>query len=262
MRLDEFLKAEATDILYCPSRGICPVGMVCGREAQPGKVLFPAVVPFEAKNLLWTDHRYEQHVFVVRDGVLASMAHLHNEGEVPFALFGAGIGIGMADLYIPSGASNTYHMRGVVPGHICSLPSKALRRNLEELSAEIPPKVMAAELYNQAGASLVQSILSSRPLLVDRVSMLLIALVILAQRGKRPGSEVNLTHGEIAELVHADRAAVTRVLHQLEEDNLVERGYKAITVQPALFANYEEWVGTCQRFYTVDATPQPGPGEE
>lgn len=253
MRLNEFQKAEAADILHCPNRALCPVGMVCGRESGPGKVLFPAIVPFEAKNLLWTDLHYDQHVFVVRDGVLTSMAHLHNEDEVPFALFGAGIGIGIADLYIPREDVNIYHMRGLIPGHICSLPSKALRRNLEDFPSDVPLKMMATSLYNQAGASLIQSILSSRPLLADRVAMLIIALVVIAQRGKRKETQINLTHGEIAELVHADRAAVTRVLCQLETDGFLKRGYRTIIAQPPLFRNYEEWVGTCQRFYTVQA---------
>lgn len=256
MRLDEFQKAEAADIFHCPNRALCPVGMVCGRESKPGKVLFPAVVPFEAKNLLWTDFRFDQHVFIVRDGVLTSMAHLHQEGEVPFALFGAGIGIGIADLYIPREEANTYHMKGLIPGHICSLSNRALRRNLEELSSDIPLKMMATSLYNQAGASLIQSILSSQPLLGDRVAMLIIALVVLAQRGKRRGRQINLTHGDIAELVHADRAAVTRILRQLEIDGFVERGYRTIIAQPSLFKAYEEWVGTCRRFYAVQAEGQ------
>lgn len=251
MRLDEFQKAEAAGIVHCPNRDLCPVGMVCGTEVSPGEILFPAVVEFEAKNLLWTDHRYEHHVFVVRDGVLASMAHLHTEGEVPFALFGAGIGIGIADLFIPRTESNTYHMKGLMPGHICSLPNKALRRSLEHLPKEVPLKMMATSLYNQAGASLIQSILSSQPLLADRVAMLLVALMVLAKRGGWRGREIKLTHGEMAELVHADRAAVTRVLQQLEERGFIERGYKSIIVKEMLIEEYQDWLETCKRFYSL-----------
>lgn len=253
MRLKDFQRSEESAVAYCPVRHLCPVGAVCGiegREPGPSKIM-PAVVAFDKGDLLWTDHRYEHHVFVVRSGVLSSMAHVEPDGEVPFTLFGAGIGIGIADLYVPYDDANNYHLHALVPGRICSLPSKPLKRCLEGLEANGVQKILAASLYNQASGSLMQSVIASRPLLCERIAMLLTGLKVIAERAGTEMGCARITHDEIASLVLSDRASVTRVLHQMEEKGLVRLGYRSIEIGDDLCRDYQHWMETCNRFSTV-----------
>lgn len=254
MRLKDFQRSEETAVSFCPIRHLCPVGAVCGTEngERAASKIMPAVIAFDKGDLLWTDHRYEHHVFVVRSGVLSSMAHVEPDGEVPFTLFGAGIGIGIADLYVPYDDANTYHLHALVPGSICSLPSKPLKRCLEGLEDDRAQKILAASLYNQASGSLMQSVIASRPLLCERIAMLLTGLKTLAERSGTEMTCARITHDEIASLVLSDRASVTRVLHQMEGKGLVKLGYRSIEIGSELCRNHRHWMETCNRFSTVD----------
>lgn len=250
MRLSEFQRAEESLVAHCPVRKLCPVGMVCGTGDEPGKML-PAVVEYGKGDLLWTDHRYERHVFIVREGVLSCMAHVEPEGEAPFTLYGAGIGVGLADLYVPHEDASTYHLHAIVPGRICSLPSKPLRRYLEALGGDIQQKILAVSLYNQSTGALFQSMISSRPLLSQRIAMLLLCLQTLAARGGARPDELHVTHDELASRVLSDRASVTRALHQMEELGLVRLGYRSVTITEKLRASNPEWIALCETFSTV-----------
>ncbi|MEC4294551.1 hypothetical protein [Adlercreutzia shanghongiae] len=41
---------------------------------------------------------------------------------------------------------------------------------------------------------------------------------------------------------------MTRALHQMEEDGLVELGYRSVTVREPLYVRYAEWIETCNAF--------------
>lgn len=253
MRLSDFQRNEESEVTYCPVRAICPIGMVCGitREPLSSAKLMPAVLSYDKGDLLWTDYRYEHHVFVVRSGVLSGMAHIEPDGETPFTLFGAGVGVGLADLYIPRQDTRTYHLHALVPGRICSLPSKPLKRCLETLPRDTQPTVLAASLYNQSSGSLMQSIIASRPLLCQRIAMLLTALQALTLRGGDAIDALLITHEEIASLVLSDRASVTRALHQMDERGLVKLGYRSVEITSKLRSEHRHWIETCSRFSTV-----------
>ncbi len=250
MRLRDFQRAEESVIAHCPVRHLCPVGLVCGRGDEEGK-LMPAVIAFDKGDLLWTDHRYERHVFIVREGVLSCMAHVDPDGEAPFTLYGAGIGVGIADLYVPHTDASTYHLHAIVPGRICSLPSKALKRHLEALGGDGQQKILAASLYNQSTGALFQSMISSRPLLCQRLAMLLLCLQALAARGGTRIDELRVTHDELASRVLSDRASVTRALHQMEAQGLVELGYRSVLVTEKLRRSNPEWIALCETFSCV-----------
>lgn len=254
MRLRDFQRAEEYGVMHCPVRDICPVGMVCGAGSsnwvESGK-LMPAVIDFERGDLLWTDLRFERHVFVIREGVLSCMAHIEPDEEAPFTLYGAGVGVGLADLYVPYESTSTYHLHAVVPGKICSLPSKVLKRNLESLTGETQQRILAASLYNQSTGALLQSIISSRPLLCHRISLLLTGVQALASRSTTQPDTLCLTHDEIASIVLSDRASVTRALHQMEEKGFVRLGYRSIEISEALRAKYADWIETCATFCAI-----------
>lgn len=253
MRLRDFQKAEEFGVIHCPVRHLCPVGCVCGlgdtERFEGGDKIMPAVVEYGKGDLLWTDHRYEHHVFAIREGVVSCMAHIDPDGEAPFTLYGAGIAVGVADLYVPRVSTNTYHLHALVPGRICSLPSKALKRCLETLPGDRQQQILAASAYNQATGALIQSMISSRPLVGQRLALLLCALHSLVRRsGQEPGA-LRVTHDELAALTLSDRASVTRALHQLQNDGLVTLGYRAVTVSESLLAQNATWVEeTCNRF--------------
>lgn len=251
MRLKDFQRAEESIVAHCPVRHLCPVGLVCGTGSDEGK-LMPAVVEYGKGDLLWTDHRYERHVFIVREGVLSCMAHVDPDGEAPFTLYGAGIGVGLADLYVPAVDTSTYHLHAIVPGRICSLPSKVLRRHLEALGGEVQQKILAVSLYNQSTGALYQSMISSRPLLGQRLAMLLLCLQSLAARGGAHLDTLRVTHDELASRVLSDRASVTRALHQMEERGLVKLGYRSVTITEKLRQSDPAWTALCQTFSRVE----------
>lgn len=251
MRLRDFQRAEESVITHCPVRHLCPVGVVCGRGDEEGKFM-PTVMEFDKTDLLWTDHHYERHVFVVREGVLSCMAHVDPDGEAPFTLYGAGVGVGIADLYVPHANASTYHLHAIVPGRICSLPSKALKRHLEALGGEIQQNILAASLYNQSTGALYQSMISSRPLLSQRLAMLLLCLQALAARGGAHIDELRVTHDELASRVLSDRASVTRSLHQMEERGLVELGYRSVRITEKLHQSDPEWITLYTSFSPVE----------
>lgn len=247
MRLKDFQRAEESIVAHCPVRDLCPVGAVCGRGDSEGKIM-PAVMEYDKGDLLWTDRRYERHVFVIREGVVSCKAHVDSDGEAPFTLYGAGIGVGIADLYVPRANASSYHLHAIVPGRICSLPSKALRRHLEALGEDWQQRILAASLYNQSTGALIQSMISSRPLLGQRLAMLLTGLQSLAARGKTELETLNVTHDELSALVLSDRASVTRALHHMEEEGLVELGYRSVRITDKLREGHPEWTALCETF--------------
>lgn len=250
MRLKDFQRAEESIVAHCPVRDLCPVGAVCGRGDSEGKIM-PAVMEYDKGDLLWTDRRYERHVFVIREGVVSCMAHVEPDGETPFTLYGAGIGVGIADLYAPRTSASTYHLHAIVPGRICSLPSAALRRHLESLGGDHRQRILATSLYNQSTGALIQSMISSRPLLGQRLAMLLTGLLSLAARGGTYLNTLRVTHDELSSLVLSDRASVTRALHHMENEGLVELGYRSVRITDKLREGHHEWSALCKTFSKV-----------
>ena len=53
-------------------------------------------------------------------------------------------------------------------------------------------------------------------------------------REGRELDEVQLTHEELGCLIACDRASTTRALHKMEQEGLIELGYRCIRLLPAL----------------------------
>lgn len=235
MRVEDYLKGETAAIEHCSTRELCPIGALCGlARGGDGSTLFPAIVEVGRGEMLWTDLRFEHRVFVVRSGIFVCMVHGEQGEEIPFSLFGSGIGIGLAELYIPREASNMYYLKAIIPGRVCSLPAKTLRHRLEAMPYPYPQRVLGRSLANQSAASLTQSKIVARQPLYDRIVMLLLCIRELAARGGQNLTTVNLTHSDIATLVVSDRVSTTRVLHKIQEDGLIDLGYKSVRLNPAI----------------------------
>ena len=233
MRLEEYLKSEESAIRHCASRASCPFGMAC--EAGEDSKLFPYIFDVSPGDLIWTDLRREHRVFVIQSGLFACVANLDNDDEKPFAILGCGHTSGLPELYVDRDVSQTYYLRALTEGRLCSFSAKALRRFLESLENPLLPRILCSALLNLSGASYALSRVLSQPLLYDRVSMMLVYLHELAVRGGAMDGTLNLGHAAVANLLGADRVVVTRTLHKMEENGLVKLGYRSIELQPALF---------------------------
>ena len=236
MRLEEYLKSEESAIRHCAARGICPFGMICG--AGEDDELFPYIFDVAPGDLVWTDLRREHRVFVMLSGLFSCVANLDHDEERPFALLGSGYSSGLAELYVDRSISQTYYLRALTEGRMCSFSAKVLRRQLEGLGSPMSQRVLACALLNLSGASYALSKILLQSLLYDRVSMMLVYLQRLKARGGTDEATLALGHATIADLVGADRVAVTRTLHKLEENGLVKLGYRSIGLLPALFESY------------------------
>lgn len=236
MLMDDYLKGDSTAVRHCPSRGVCPLGALCEKMTRDEEEypLFPTLLPIDRGQLLWTDPHSEQRVFVIKSGVFSCVSSLEQDKEVPFALFGCGHAVGLSELYIPRMVGKTYYMRALTHATVCSLPAKPLRRQIESAPAPYSLGVISVALTNISSASYSQAKAMSKPLLADRLAMVLIRLRDLAARERRDLREVHITHGELAALVASDRASVTRALHKMEQDGLVEAGYRSIVLKPDL----------------------------
>ena len=107
---------------------------------------------------------------------------------------------------------------------------------MEALPVGLLCRIMSAALTNISSAAYTQQRITAHNPLSARIARLLLRLHDLARReGYVPGA-FGLTHGEIAELAVADRVATTRAVHRIEEEGLVELGYRSVRPTEALLA--------------------------
>ena len=148
MKLDDFIKGEVADANGCALRGSCPLGTICGKRLEPGDMpLVPTFLQVDRGEMLWTDLHFNPRVIVIRKGVFSCLVHVdRGRDEVPLALYGAGIAIGMAELFVPDAPqkrdvamSSMYYLRSVFAGEICVFPAGIIRKALEiELPERAP----------------------------------------------------------------------------------------------------------------------------
>lgn len=235
MQVRDYLKGVDTAVKYCQAREACPLGLLCATSDETqGSPLFPTFVDLAQGELLWTDARFEQRVFCIQSGLLSCVTNLEQKRKVPFALYGSGYSVGMPELYIPRAISDTYHLRALTVARVCSFSAKTLRRHLELLPPPGSQRILSCALTNLSAAAYAQLKIASKPLLYDRVVALLLRLRELGVREGRGLEPFSLTHDDVATLVGSDRVSTTRALHKLEEDGLIELGYKSLTPTEAL----------------------------
>lgn len=231
----------------CPVQDTCPLQVICSgcsgsnyeettystsnSATKPLKELLPrSISEVEKGNLLWTNLHFEQCVHIIQSGVFISFGYNEQGQEVPFALFGAGVMVGIAELYLPTVISDTYHVRSLLPGTVCTVPLKAIRQRLLHVSGNYEQRLLISALTNQASSAFTQAKIVSRNTIYERVFALLLYLQDLIARGETGRTTLKLTHEEVATLVHSDRVSVTRALHRMRDDGLIELGYKSITL--------------------------------
>lgn len=254
MRLDDYLRSEVTEIENCQMRGTCPLGKICGTPQADGEgeaPLFPTIINVEKDERLWTDMRFEQRVFVLRKGAYVCMAHDELDRELPFSIYGAGIVVGLAEVYLPRKAAEYYHLKAIVPGSVCSLSTKAVRKHLEALSPAYQQEIINNVLTNQVASILAQVKMTSKQSYRDRVLFLLLRLYDLS-RNERDAECLRITHGEIATLIGADRITATRALHKARDEGYVELGYATVTLTEKLLCRHDLLKDAHSVFYPVN----------
>ena len=178
MKVEDCRRGEETAIKHCAARRLCPLAVICASTATVGESpLFPTLADLEPGELLWADLRFEQRVFVIQSGVFACISNLERGREIPLALLGCGHTAGLAELYIPREIASTYYLRALTSGRACSFPAKALRRHLEALSSTTVADLISRTLTNTSSASYAHIKMLSKPLVSDRIIMLLARLV-------------------------------------------------------------------------------------
>lgn len=235
MKLEECRRGEETAVKHCAARNLCPLGTLCTGEAIDGETpLFPTILELEAGELLWVDFRFEQRMFVIQSGIFSCISNLEKGREVPLALLGSGHTAGLAELYISREIASTYYLRALTSGRVCSFPAKALRRHLEALPSAAVSNLVSRTLINLSSASYAQIKMLSKPLASERITMVLARLKELSSQEGRDLTQVKLTHSDIATLISSDRVSVTRALHKMEEDGLVELGYRSLQIAESI----------------------------
>lgn len=218
-------------IEQCAARATCPLGAICGHQENPyDKPLIPVVSEVKNGELLWTNLKRENRVHVIQSGVFVSMGYTEQDDALPFAIFGRGIAIGIAELYASEELSNTYYIRNLIPGKICSLSTSAIKRKLENYPASYGQRVLSCALVNQTSSAFTQTKIVSRQSLYNRIVMLLLHLRDLTGRTGLAQTEFAITHEEIATLISANRVSTTRVLSKMHRDGVIDLGYKSITL--------------------------------
>lgn len=256
MKLASELKGRDSAIAHCPARSTCPMGALCGIETRKGQpALFPTIDEVEEGQLVWIDVRHEKRAVIIRSGAFSFLSSPEQRDDLAASLFGRGDSLGFAELYLPGKLADTYYIRALTSGQVCSFASKPLRRHLEELPTPQREKILSCLLVNTTSAMYAQVEMLSKSRVVDRITILLTRINELLAREGRSMDELHLTHADIAGLIAADRVSVTRALCKMKEDNRVLSSRRSIvlTDMPSIEDSQYDY---CRNFYS------PEEGEE
>lgn len=202
--------------------------------------MLPMVSKVKKGEQLWTDSRFDKRIYIIQSGVFVSLGDGGQEGDIPFAVFGQGIATGMAELYAPEELCSTYHIRNMLPGEICAVSAKAVRRKLESVEGPYAQRVICCALINESTSAFMQAKIAAKRSIYDRILALLLYLHDLTGRNGTKQYTFALTHEEIAQLISADRVSTTRVLRRMGEEGVVDVGYKSVTLRHDVLSGNEK----------------------
>lgn len=267
MKLDDYMKGMKVDVANCKVRGVCPLGKFCGSKVgEKGAALIPSVLQIKKGDILWTDLHFDPRVLIIRKGIFACMVHADREKEeVPLSLYGAGIAVGVGELYapatVPSRASggresvpmsSTYYLRALFDGEICSIPAGVVRQVLEATSPRVVHQILSCVLTNQFCSATAMMKVVSHQSLQDRLIALLLFFKEMANRSGNDVWTFHVTHEELSHLVASDRVSTTRALHRIRDLGLIQIGYKSITLLPAIEEREDLVSDALTEFYIPD----------
>lgn len=220
---------------FCPFRTFCD--LYASEETDP---LHPSFYKLDKGEIFVTNPSLKNRVLVFQTGAYMSMGELNSGEEIPFAIFGQGITAGLVELYTPQTVSDTYHMRTLLPGTVCSVPATALKSKMETLSQSFSHKILCSAFTNVSTAAFTLSALKAQSFNNSRVIGLLLYLRDLSRHKESKTTTFEITHEEIALIIAANRMAVSRILKKMQEDGLIEYSYKSITLTEKMINEYPE----------------------
>lgn len=260
MRPKELLRGEVSEVEHCPTRSRCPIGALCGVSRSSGETpLFPQIKSIAKGDLVWTDLRFERCINIVQEGVFVCFGYTERDSELPAALFGNGVATGIAELYTPRKMSETYYLRALIPGRVCAVSAKPLKRALESMPIMYAQRVMNYNSTSQFAAAFAQMKVLSQHTLYEKILMLFMVLRNMMGKEDCPVVTFGITHEDIAMLVASDRVSATRVLHRMKDEGCIDLGYKSVVVNFDRFDRGDLMENARMSFLVVEP---PGAGDE
>jgi CRP/FNR family cyclic AMP-dependent transcriptional regulator len=224
---------------HCPVGDRCVIASACTPAEDQKQSVVCQRLHLERGALIWCyEGESTKCVFTIRSGVAALLNYSVDGTESILGFLYEGQAFGLTHLF--SKEIRPLIARAFTKVELCKLPICELER-LVKTDPEVAKRVIRSLSDGYWGVVQqikLRDILRAR----DRVRISLQQLAEKLDRG-RGEVELPLTHEEIARLVGVNRVTITRVLHELEEEGLVELGHRSLRVFTA--AHFElkdsEW---------------------
>lgn len=215
----------------CPAASICSFKTICAVCADAATdPIQPQMHQVEKGDILVVNPDTDVVAYVFQSGFYGIYGEAEPGIEVPFAIYGKGVVAGVVELYAPRRVSNTYDVRVLIPGTVCSLPAGELRKKLKILPYEYAQRIICCALMNQFSSVFALMRIRGRTYIYDQILSLFSYFKDLSSNGQDEPLTFEITQEEIAGIINANRMAVSRVLKKLQEDGLIEYSYKSITL--------------------------------
>lgn len=215
----------------CKAAHICPFKTLCAlfvdAAASP---LEPQAQTVNKGEVLAVNPGHDQLVYIFKSGFFSIYGEAEPGVEVPFAIYGEGVVAGMVELYTTKKVSDTYNISCLLPGEVCVLHSQAIRSKLATLPYEYAQRIVCSGLMNQFSAVFSLMRIRGRTYIYDQIVALLNYFIEFSSLDDTHSIALEITQEEIANIIGANRMAVSRVLRKLQEDGLLEHSYKSILV--------------------------------
>ena len=210
--------------------GECPFSDFCHTSRSENYGFYPEMHDMDKGEYKWSYNTSSGVVTIVESGLLASLILLTEEGdEVPYGIFSKGVINGLVELHEETSQLElTYTLRAISKARVCIIPRSAVN-NLMQQHPKLYKETMSLAFTRIAAASAAMCTMLSRKRVYDKLEVLLMILDNLAAQDESLSYNLKLTHEDIAFLVSSDRVSVTRTLAKMQNEGLVNTGYRRVT---------------------------------
>jgi CRP/FNR family cyclic AMP-dependent transcriptional regulator len=211
---------------HCPVGDRCVIASACTLAGYQEQSVVCQRLHLDRGALIWFYNcESAMSVFTIRSGVATLLSYSEDGAESNVGFLYEGQALGLTHLF--SKEIQPLIARAFTEVKLCKLPICELEK-LVETDPEVVKRVIRSLSDGYWGV--VQQIKLRDTLRArDRVQISLLQLAEKLDRG-RGEVELPLTHQEIASLIGVNRVTVTRALHELEEEGLVELGHRNLRV--------------------------------
>lgn len=215
----------------CPAQRICSFRTICAVCADPASnPLQPHFDDVEKGEIFVTNPNAEGYLYVMQSGFFGVFGEAELGSEVPFAIFNAGVAAGAAELYAPQRVRDAYDIRCLISGRICSFRADEVTEKLKTFSRAYAQRIVCCALMNQFNSVFALMIIRGKTYIYDQIVTMLMFLKEFSNEEDAREITFEITQEEIALLISANRMAVSRVLHKMKDDGVIDYSYKSITL--------------------------------